>query len=145
MISICWQYELPFWRFKAPSRVAADPDSDIRFVSQRLDPDPVHLRPDPQPWRQMDMSLNRGTTHFTLGLRPYIISSLLLLIYLRPPLLSKLPSSAPACLRFLSGYFQVLQKIRLWLSVTEQIYLFYPYMDFYKILLDLSPILNCHS
>ena len=34
-----------------------------------------------------DMSLNRGETHFTLGLRPCIISSFLLYkLYLRPPL-----------------------------------------------------------
>ena len=31
-----------------------------------------------------DMSLNRGATHFTLGLRPCIISSFILHIYLRP-------------------------------------------------------------
>ena len=33
-----------------------------------------------------DMSLNRGATHFTLGLRPCFILSFLLKIYLRPPL-----------------------------------------------------------
>ena len=33
-----------------------------------------------------DMFLNRGATHFTLGLRPCIISSFLLQIYLPPPL-----------------------------------------------------------
>ena len=33
-----------------------------------------------------DMPRNRGATHFTLGLRPCIISSFLLQIYLRPPL-----------------------------------------------------------
>ena len=32
------------------------------------------------------MSLNRGAIHFTLGLRPCIISSFLIQIYLRPPL-----------------------------------------------------------
>ena len=31
-----------------------------------------------------DMSLNRGATHFTLGLSPSIISSFLLQVYLRP-------------------------------------------------------------
>ena len=41
-----------------------------------------------------DMSLNRGATHSTLELRSRIISSFLLLIYLRP--LWKLPSCAPA-------------------------------------------------
>ena len=39
-----------------------------------------------------EMSLNKGATHFTLGPRPCIITSLQ--IYLRP--LSKLPSCAPA-------------------------------------------------
>ena len=42
-----------------------------------------------------DMSKNRGATHFTLGLRPCIISSFPLQIYLGP--LSKLPSCAAIC------------------------------------------------
>ena len=33
-----------------------------------------------------DISLDRGATHFTLGLSPCIISSFLYHIYLRPPL-----------------------------------------------------------
>ena len=40
-----------------------------------------------------DMSIDRGATHFTLGLRPCIISSFPLQICLRPPL--KLSSCAP--------------------------------------------------
>ena len=41
----------------------------------------------------VDMPLNRGATHFTLGLRSCIFSSYLLQIYLPPH--SKLPSCAP--------------------------------------------------
>ena len=33
-----------------------------------------------------DMSLKKSAKHFTLGIRPCIISSFLLQIYLRPPL-----------------------------------------------------------
>ena len=40
-----------------------------------------------------DMSLNRGAIHFTLRLRPCIILSFLLQIYMRP--LSKKPDCAP--------------------------------------------------
>ena len=48
-----------------------------------------------------DMPRNRGATHFTLGLRPCIIPSFLLHIYLRPPLKIWAPMSSLAMLTLL--------------------------------------------
>ena len=53
--------------------------STLPGASQRAPPPAFHIL-------AKDIFLNRGATHFTLGLRPCIISSFLLQIYLLPPL-----------------------------------------------------------